>query len=70
MSDGLNYLSPKTEKSLPALELTFGAHGVKLEVDIETVEVVIIIIAFSFDIGQTINRKLAIGQIVGGFNRE
>ncbi|MGH4117318.1 xanthine dehydrogenase family protein molybdopterin-binding subunit [Clostridium sp.] len=66
MADGLNFLDPLTGQGLPALDWTFGAHGIELEVDIETGEIQIIKIASAFDIGQAINRKLVCGQIVGG----
>lgn len=66
MADGLTYLDPKTGQGLPALDWTFGAHGVEIEVDIETGEIQIIKIASAFDVGQVINKKLAEGQIIGG----
>jgi CO/xanthine dehydrogenase Mo-binding subunit len=66
MADGLNFLDPVTGQGLPALDWTFGAHGIEIEVDIETGDILIIKIASAFDIGQAINRKLVCGQIVGG----
>lgn len=66
MADGLTFLDPVTGQGLPALDWTFGAHGVEIEVDIETGEIQIIKIASAFDIGQTINKKLVQGQIRGG----
>lgn len=65
IADGLTYLDPATGQGLPALDWTFGAHGVELEVDIETGEVSILKIASAFDIGQAINKKFVIGQIKG-----
>jgi CO/xanthine dehydrogenase Mo-binding subunit len=66
MADGLTFLDPVTGQGLPALDWTFGAHGVELEVDIETGEIQILKIASAFDIGQAINKKLVEGQIIGG----
>lgn len=66
MADGLTFLDPVTGQGLPALDWTFGAHGVEIEVDIETGEIQIIKIASAFDIGQAINKKLVEGQILGG----
>lgn len=66
MADGLTFLDPVTGQGLPALDWTFGAHGVEIEVDIETGEIQIIKIASAFDVGQAINKKLVEGQIMGG----
>jgi CO/xanthine dehydrogenase Mo-binding subunit len=66
MADGLTYLDPVTGQGLPALDWTFGAHAIELEVDVETGDIEIIKIASAFDIGQAINRKLVEGQIMGG----
>ncbi|MGV8981238.1 xanthine dehydrogenase family protein molybdopterin-binding subunit [Clostridium sp.] len=66
MADGLSFLDPETGQGLPALDWTFGAHGVELEVDVETGDIQIIKIASAFDIGKAINKKLVEGQIMGG----
>ncbi len=66
MAEGLTYLNPENGQGLPALDWTFGAHGVEIEVDLETGDIEIIKIASAFDIGQAINRKLVEGQIIGG----
>jgi CO/xanthine dehydrogenase Mo-binding subunit len=66
MADGLTFLDPVTGQGLPALDWTFGAHGVEIEVDVETGDIEIIKIASAFDIGKAINKKLVEGQIIGG----
>ncbi|WBW95204.1 xanthine dehydrogenase family protein molybdopterin-binding subunit [Oceanirhabdus sp. W0125-5] len=66
MADGLTFLDPVTGQGLPALDWTFGAHGVQIEVDIETGDIQILKIVSAFDIGQAINMKLVEGQINGG----
>ena len=66
IADGLTNLDSKTGQGLPALVWTYGAHGVDLEVDIETGDIHIFKIASAFDVGQVINKKLIDGQIIGG----
>ncbi len=66
IADGLTNLDAETGQGRPGLVWTFGAHGVDLEVDIETGDVHIFKIASEFDVGQVINRKLIEGQVVGG----
>ncbi len=66
MADGLTNLDPNTGQGTPALDWTFGAHGVEIEVDVETGNVHILKIASAFDVGQILNKKLVEGQIMGG----
>ncbi|MBZ2175181.1 xanthine dehydrogenase family protein molybdopterin-binding subunit [Schnuerera sp. xch1] len=66
IADGLTNLDPETGQGLPALSWTYGAHGVDLEVDVETGDIHIFKIASAFDVGRVINRKLIDGQIKGG----
>lgn len=66
IADGLTNLDKETGQGLPALVWTYGAHGVDLEVDLETGDVHIFKIASAFDVGQVINKKLIEGQIIGG----
>lgn len=66
IAEGLTNLHPETGQGLPALDWTFGAHAVELELDVETGNIDIIKIASAFDIGQVINEKLVYGQICGG----
>jgi len=65
MAEGLTYLNPQTGQGLPALDWTFGAHGVELEIDVETGDVTVLKIASAFDVGKVINTKLCEGQIIG-----
>ena len=58
IADGLTNLDAETGQGRPALVWTFGAHGVDLEVDIETGDIHIFKIASAFDVGQVINKKL------------
>ncbi|WIV11926.1 xanthine dehydrogenase family protein molybdopterin-binding subunit [Proteiniborus sp. MB09-C3] len=66
MASGLTNPHPETGQGRPGLVWTFGAHGVEVEVDVETGEVHVIKIASAFDIGQCINKKLVDGQVFGG----
>ncbi|CAA7600944.1 Aldehyde oxidase and xanthine dehydrogenase, a/b hammerhead domain protein [Acididesulfobacillus acetoxydans] len=66
MAEGLTNLDPATGQGLPALDWTYGAHGAEIEIDVETGEIHVLKIASAFDVGQVINRKLAVGQVVGG----
>jgi CO/xanthine dehydrogenase Mo-binding subunit len=66
MASGLTNPDPETGQGRPGLVWTFGAHGVDLEVDVETGEVHVLKIASAFDIGKVINKKLVDGQVLGG----
>jgi CO/xanthine dehydrogenase Mo-binding subunit len=66
IAQGLTNLDPETSQGLPALDWTYGAHGMELEVDVETGEVEVLKIASSFDVGQVLNSELVRGQIIGG----
>lgn len=66
IADGLTNLDAETGEGYPALAWTFGAHGVDLEVDIETGDIHIFKIASAFDVGQVINKKIIDGQVIGG----
>ncbi len=66
MASGLSNPDPETGQGRPGLVWTFGAHGVEVEVDIETGEVHVLKVASAFDIGQCINKKLVDGQVFGG----
>jgi len=66
IAQGLTHLDPETGQGLPALDWTYGAHGVEIEVDVETGDIEILKIASSFDVGKVMNEKLVRGQIVGG----
>ncbi|SFI01252.1 CO or xanthine dehydrogenase, Mo-binding subunit [Tindallia magadiensis] len=66
MASGLSNPDPETGQGRPGLVWTFGAHGVDLEVDVETGEVTVLKIVSAFDIGKVINKKLVDGQVLGG----
>jgi len=66
IAHGLTNLDPETGKGLPALNWTYGAHALELEVDTETGELRIIRIVSSFDVGKVLNEQQCRGQVMGG----
>jgi CO/xanthine dehydrogenase Mo-binding subunit len=66
VAQGLTNLDKETGQGNPALDWTYGAHGIVLEVDKETGEFDVIKIASSFDVGKVINEKSVRGQCIGG----
>jgi CO/xanthine dehydrogenase Mo-binding subunit len=65
-AQGLSNLDKETGQGLPALDWTYGAHGVIVEVDPDTGEFDILKIASVFDVGKVINPGLVRGQCIGG----
>jgi len=66
IATGLTHLDPETGQGLPAQYWTYGAHGVEIEVDLQTGEIEILNIVSALDAGKVLNPKLCIGQVVGG----
>jgi CO/xanthine dehydrogenase Mo-binding subunit len=66
MAQGLSNLDKETGQGLPALDWTYGAHGVVVEVDPETGEYTVLKIASVFDVGKVVNPATVRGQCVGG----
>jgi len=66
VAQGLTNLDKETGQGNPALDWTYGAHGLVLEVDKDTGEFDVIKIASSFDVGKVINEKAVRGQCIGG----
>ncbi|HUW41036.1 MAG TPA: xanthine dehydrogenase family protein molybdopterin-binding subunit [Rectinemataceae bacterium] len=66
VAQGLSNLDKETGQGLPALDWTYGAHGIIAEVDPDTGEYKIIKVASAFDVGKVINPDLVRGQAVGG----
>jgi CO/xanthine dehydrogenase Mo-binding subunit len=65
-AQGLTNLDKATGQGLPALDWTYGAHGVVVEVDPDTGEYRILKIASVFDVGKVINTSIVRGQAIGG----
>ncbi len=66
IAQGLTNLDPETGQGQPALDWTYGAHGVEIELDLETGELDIINIVSAFDLGRVVNIANCRGQVYGG----
>jgi len=66
IAQGLTNLDPETGQGLPALDWTYGAHAVEIEVDVRTGELELKKVVSAFDVGKVVNKLLCEGQVVGG----
>jgi CO/xanthine dehydrogenase Mo-binding subunit len=66
IAQGLTNLDPETGQGLPALNWTYGAHAVELELDTDTGHVRVLKFASAFDVGKVLNRQQCKTQVVGG----
>jgi len=66
IATGLTNLDPETGQGLPALNWTYGAHGVELEVDTDTGHVRVLRFVSAFDAGKVLNRQQCRTQVIGG----
>jgi CO/xanthine dehydrogenase Mo-binding subunit/aerobic-type carbon monoxide dehydrogenase small subunit (CoxS/CutS family) len=66
IATGLTNLNPETGQGIPALNWTYGAHGVDLEVDTDTGHIKVFKIVSAFDVGKVLNMQQCRTQVVGG----
>ena len=66
IAQGLSNLNKETGQGNPALDWTYGAHGLVVEVDPKTGEYTIIKVASAYDVGCVINEASVRGQAIGG----
>ncbi|MFZ1963829.1 MAG: xanthine dehydrogenase family protein molybdopterin-binding subunit [Roseiarcus sp.] len=66
IAQGLTNLDKETGQGLPALDWTYGAHGIIVEVNAATGQYHILRIASAYDVGKAINPELVRGQCIGG----
>lgn len=66
IAQGLSNLDKETGQGLPALDWTYGAHGMTVAVDPETGEYDVLKVASVFDAGRVINPDAFRGQAIGG----
>ncbi|MCL2589118.1 MAG: molybdopterin-dependent oxidoreductase, partial [Oscillospiraceae bacterium] len=66
IAQGLTFLHPETGQGKAALDWTYGAHAVEVEVDISTGDIRILDLATCMDVGRVMNEALLRGQVVGG----
>jgi CO/xanthine dehydrogenase Mo-binding subunit len=65
-AQGLTNLDKETGQGLPALDWTYGAHGIVVEVDPETGAFRILKIVSAYDVGRAIHPGIVRGQCLGG----
>jgi CO/xanthine dehydrogenase Mo-binding subunit len=66
IAQGLSFLDKETGQGNPALDWTYGAHGVVVDVDPDTGEFSVLKISSVFDVGRVINPGMVRGQSIGG----
>jgi CO/xanthine dehydrogenase Mo-binding subunit/aerobic-type carbon monoxide dehydrogenase small subunit (CoxS/CutS family) len=66
IATGLTNLDPQTGQGLPALNWTYGAHAVDLEVDTDTGHIHVHKVVSAFDPGRVLNAQQCKAQVVGG----
>lgn len=66
IAQGLTILDKETGQGRPALDWTFGAHAMEVEVDTNTGDTKVLKIVTALDVGKVINEMIVKGQIVGG----
>jgi CO/xanthine dehydrogenase Mo-binding subunit len=66
IAQGLTNIDKETGQGSPALDWTYGAHGLIAEVDGKTGEYKVIKVASAYDVGCVINEASVRGQAIGG----
>ena len=66
IAQGLTNLDPNSGQGKHALDWTYGAHAVEIEVNTNTGEITILDIVTCMDVGRIMNGALLTGQVVGG----
>lgn len=66
IAQGLTHLHPETGQGKAALDWTYGAHGIEIEVDLETGDIEVIHIASAFDVGKVMHEGMCRTQVQGG----
>lgn len=65
-AQGLTNLDKETGQGKPALDWTYGAHGIIVSANPKTGEYNILKLASAFDVGRVINPQAVRGQAIGG----
>ena len=66
IAQGLTHLDPRTGQGKAAINWTYGAHGVVIEVDTETGDIDVVDIASCFDAGRVLHEGMCRTQVEGG----
>jgi CO/xanthine dehydrogenase Mo-binding subunit len=66
IAQGLSNLDKETGIGNPAIDWTYGAHGIVAEVTCETGEYHVLKVASVYDVGRAVNPDIVRGQAIGG----
>lgn len=66
IAQGLTNLDQETGQGFPALDWTYGAHGLVVEVHPRTGEYNVLKVISAFDVGKVVNPQAVRGQVIGG----
>lgn len=66
IAQGLSNLDKETGEGSPALDWTYGAHGMIVEVNEATGEYHVLKVGSVYDVGRAINPEIVRGQAIGG----
>ena len=66
IAQGLANLDKETGQGHPALDWTYGAHGVIVEVDPSSGQYHVLKVSSAFDVGKAVNPGMVRGQCIGG----
>lgn len=66
IAQGLTHLDAETGQGKAALDWTYGAHGIEIEIDTETGHIEVVNIASAFDVGRVIHEGMCRTQVQGG----
>ncbi len=66
IAQGLSNLDKETGEGNPAIDWTYGAHGMIVEVNEDTGEYRVLKVASVYDVGRAINPDIVRGQAIGG----
>jgi CO/xanthine dehydrogenase Mo-binding subunit len=66
IAQGLSNLDKETGAGYPAIDWTYGAHGIIAEVNSETGEYHVLKVASVYDVGRAVNPDIVRGQAIGG----
>ncbi|MCL2216539.1 MAG: xanthine dehydrogenase family protein molybdopterin-binding subunit [Defluviitaleaceae bacterium] len=66
IAQGLSFICPETGQGKTALDWTYGAHAVEVEVDTNTGDIEVLQMASCLDVGRVMNEAMLKGQVVGG----
>ena len=66
IAQGLTHLDSETGQGKAALDWTYGAHGVEIEIDTDTGVIEVVKLISSFDVGKVLHEGMCRTQVQGG----